>query len=188
MSNIYQTHKPTESGGGLYLKVADGDTVKVRFASEPAIYDNEYEGKITTRYAWVVWNVELKVAQVLAQSGTFYKNLANIASDTDYGDPTGYDIKIKREGEMLETKYHLTPGRENYELGAEALAKVKEIDLLETLSKSPGASKISWLSEWDVDQTPKESGFEKAKAQFGKPDVAIEDISDEPIDLSEIPF
>jgi len=35
--------------------------------------------------------------------------LVKFAADEEYGDPTGYDIKIGRKGEMLLTKYSFTP-------------------------------------------------------------------------------
>ena len=53
---------------------------------------------------------------------------------------------------------------------------------------SADADLAELLGSLPTDSPPKISGYEKAKAQFGKPDVAIEDISDEPISLQDIPF
>lgn len=223
--SIYDTHKPVAGdGGGLYLKLKDGETVKLRIASEPAIFETEAERDdpdnpgqkktvITTRYGWLVWNQETKTAQIMQQSATFFKNLAALAQDEEWGDPTGYDIKISREGTELDTKYSIVPSANREPLDSEAREVLKNIDLLEKLKASPFSQRVMWLSEYDqqaasaptehsqdVDDL-KKAGTAKKEASGGsllskgapaktpaKPDVVIDDIGDEPINLDDIPF
>lgn len=200
MSSVYTDHQPKDSGGGLYLRLKDGETGRLRIASEPVIYDSEYKEKISTKYAWVVWNIELKTAQVFQQSATFFKNLANYAKDSEYGDPTEYDIKVTREGSDTDTIYHITPGRNSYKLDDDALEAVKKIDLVDAVSKGQGVSNVYWLGDFisaEEQSQDTTSGYDKAKAtakSLKKDDVkeeddtVIEDISEEPINLDDIPF
>ena len=50
--------------------------------------------------------------------------LIDLVQDEDWGDPTGYDIRIKKEGEKLSTKYSLTPSNKS-PIGAEVIAAVE---------------------------------------------------------------
>jgi hypothetical protein len=163
--SIYQTYvPPTQSGG--FLKIEDGKTVILRIASEPVIFQSEYKGNLTTRYAWVVYNMAEDAAQIFSQSARFFSNLAVYAKDDEYGDPTTYNIKVTRNGTDTNT------------------------------------SNVFWLNDFAKGNTPKQetSGYEKAKAVANnlknkqEEPAGIEfpvndmDYSDEPIDLSEIPF
>lgn len=219
--SIYDTHKPAAGdGGGLYLKIADGETVKLRFASEPAIFESEAERDdpenpgqkrtvLTTRYGWLVFNQETKQPQILQQSATFFKNLAALAQDEEWGDPQGYDIKITRKGTELETKYTIVPSTNRDPLDNEARDALKAVDLLEKLKASPFSQRVMWLSDYDrMAAEPgnsahsqdvadlKAAGDAKKEADApaapskppAKPDVVIEDIGDEPINLDDIPF
>lgn len=207
---IYDQHQPKSEGGGLYLKLDDGETVRLRIASEPVIYENVYTqpdgtDKITTRYAWLVWNTEAATPHVLQQSATFYRNIANFASDPDYGDPTLYDIKVKREGTGTDTIYHITPSPKPYELPDEAKEELAKLDLLELVKKGRGVQRPMWLTDFIKQQglTPEaedrdaydQSGYKAAKAKAEEikkkktadsdnPELALE----EPVNLDDIPF
>lgn len=187
MSNIYATHKPEQGSGGLYLKITDGQTVKIRIASEPAIFENESQPdengntRISTRYGWLVWNQDEQTPQIIQQSATFFKNLAVLAQDEEYGDPTGYDIKIKRVGQGLETTYTITPSANREPLGASAKKELAAIDLIEKLKASPYAQHVMWLTEADNPKT-------KPEEPASKPDKVTEDLGGEPINLDNIPF
>jgi hypothetical protein len=50
---------------------------------------------------------EFKILQITQR--TLMDQLFKYMSDEDYGDPTGYDIKIGKTGEGKETKYTLVP-------------------------------------------------------------------------------
>src|SRR5687768_13396516 len=103
--SIYQQHQPKAEGGNLFLKLEDGETRRLRIASEPVIFESEYLDKLSTRYAWLVWDTEKGTPHVFQQSATFYRSIANLASDEDYGDPQNYDIKVTRQGTGTDTTY-----------------------------------------------------------------------------------
>jgi hypothetical protein len=187
MASVYSTHVPDSGSGGSYLKIKDGQKVKVRFASEPAIFQSESKPdehgntRLSTRYGWLIWNQDEQVAQTFEQSATFFKNLAVLAQDEEWGDPMGYDINITRKGEMLETTYTLTPSANREPLSKAAKDELASIDLIAALSASPYAQNVMWLSEFGKPN-------KQAEAAIAKPDTVIEDIGDEPINLDDIPF
>lgn len=206
--SVYDTHKPAAGeGGGLYLKIKDGETVKLRIVSEPAIFETEGErdGKTTlnTRYGWIVFNQDTKAAQILQQSATFFKSIAVLAQDEEWGDPLSYDIKVSRQGSGFnDTTYTVMPSANRESLDPEVKDAVKKIDLLEMLKKSPFSQRVMWLSEFDdqIDQTSNDHTEEvkhlkaagQAKKATAKPaiegEVVIEDLGDQEMDLNDIPF
>lgn len=182
--SVYDDYKlPTQSGG--LLKIDDGQTVRLRIVSEPAVYQNEYRGNLATRYAWVIWNVDEEAAQVFQQSATFYRKIANLAQDEDWGDPQTYGIKVKREGTDTDTVYHVTPAAAKNELTAEQKEEIGKIDLLAVLERLPSTSHVAWLADV-LDQ----SGNVKKSQIAGTKEVtsAQYEEDDKPVDLSEIPF
>lgn len=205
--SIYDTHRPQASeGGGLYLKIQDGETVKLRIASMPAIYEseNERDGRTTlsTRYGWVVWNQDAKAAQILQQSATFFRSIAALAQDEEWGDPMGYDIKVSRKGTELETKYTIVPSTNRDPLDREAQEAVDAIDLLDKLKVSQFNQRVMWLADFDkmsASGNDHSAGVEELKSAGAvkktsppktapEPDVVIEDIGDGEINLDDIPF
>lgn len=144
MPSIYQTYKPAGGSDGLFLRLADGDSVKLRIASEPAIYSQEFtnDGEVTvsTKFAWVVWNRNEKKAQVFSQGKSVYNQLADLVDE--WGEPTEFDCTVKRTGQMLETRYSVTPAPKSVDLTKEEQAECDKIDLL-------GAVKGQWLKDFD---------------------------------------
>lgn len=125
-NSIYQTHKP-DSGGGVYLKLKDGDKVKLRITSEPAI--SVYKEGDKPRYSWVVWNRGAKQAQVYTAGISVYSQIADLVDE--WGEPTSFDLTIKREGSgMQDTSYLVSPVRESAELTKDEQAEVDKIDLI----------------------------------------------------------
>jgi hypothetical protein len=122
----------------------------------------------STRYGWLVWNQDEQTAQIIQQSATFFKNLAVLAQDEEYGDPTGYDIKIKRVGQGLETTYTITPSANREPLGESAKKELAAIDLIEKLKASPYAQHVMWLAEAD---NPKKA----AEPEEKKKDTVIDE-------------
>lgn len=102
--SIYETHNPNK-GKGDYLKLKDGDRVKVRFVSAPAAitYDGE---KI--RYQWVVYNHNDNKAQVYEAGAQVFGQLADLYPE--WGEPTEFDVTISRTGSgQFDTSYTVTP-------------------------------------------------------------------------------
>jgi hypothetical protein len=147
--SIYTTYKPAGGSDGLYLKLQDGDSAKVRIASEPAIFTQEFnnEGEITlsTKFAWVVWNRADKKAQVFNGGKSIYNQIADLVEE--WGEPTTFDITVKRTGQMLETRYSVNPAPKSQDLTDEEQAACDKIDLLK-------ATKGHWLKDFKDGATP----------------------------------
>lgn len=179
--SIYKTYvPPTQSGG--FLKIDDGQTVVIRIASEPVIFNSEFKGKTSTRYAWAVYNHDEGIAQVFSQSGTFFKNLAVFANDDEYGDPTTYNIKVTRTGTGTDSSYTIVASPKKAPLTKEQQEAVEEIDIIKAIQSGPGVSNVFWLNDFAAGKTDS-LPVTQVKEVFEMP----EDL-DEPIDLSEIPF
>ena len=66
--------------------------------------------KIKHFWAFVVWNYKHSKIQILQiTQKTIMGGIQALVQDADWGNPDGYDIKITREGEGLETKYTVSP-------------------------------------------------------------------------------
>jgi hypothetical protein len=167
MSSIYQTHKPAGGGDNLFLKLKDGEQAKIRIFSEPAIYNQEFDGNVTTRYAWVVWNYGEKKAQVFSQGVSVFKQLSDLVEE--WGEPTEYDITIKRTGEMLETRYSVTPSPKSIGLSADDKKACAAVDLLSAVNGR-------WLKDFLEDKDNRDEI------------VPMPSDDDAPLDLNDIPF
>lgn len=180
MSSIYSQHKPSNSDD-LYLRLKDGDAIKMRIFSEPAIV--LYEEGQRPRYAWVVINHNSKKVQVYGAGISVYSQIANLAEE--WGEPTEFDIVVRRKGSgQFDTEYSVTPTKTPIAPTREQEAEAEKIDLL-------NATKGKWLADYEKDgQLPdpvKGDAPPTTSEKPLKPDVVIEDI-DEPIDLKSIPF
>lgn len=143
--SIYATYKAGGDGAGLYLKLADGDSVKLRIASEPAIFEQTFtdaEGvtTVSTRFAWIVWNRAEGKAQVFSGGKSIFNQIAELYEE--WGEPTGFDITIKRSGTMLETRYSVNPAPKSVDLTDAELGACAMVDLL-------GAVKGQWLKDFE---------------------------------------
>lgn len=191
--NIYKEHQPT-GGSGSYLRFEDSKTVRVRIVSEPAIFDSIYTSpggatSKSTKYAWLVFNVDDGEVQIMQLPKTGYLNVAAIAADDDYGDPAEnkYDLKITRTGQKQQTKYNVVPVSAKAELSEEDEAAIADIDLVERLDASPNTDCVCLVSDY-VDGNRPEPSDNKPTPTARKKDVVIEDIDDEPINLDDIPL
>ena len=155
MSFIPSDYKePVSSGSGKFLKIAKDQTSRVRILSATPVMGWEYwtaenkpkrlhemtetphdlrrdaDGKQEKpKFFWAVavWNQDSECVQIwtITQS-TIRKAIEAFCADPDYGDPSGYDLKVTRKGEKLDTEYTVIPGRavpfENHAAIAEASA------------------------------------------------------------------
>lgn len=191
MGNPYKDYQPPASEGGLFHKFEDGVTYVFRLASEAVVFNTEFvapngESNISTKYAWTAWNVAEKKAQVLQLPVTAYRQIAALATDDEYGDPTKYSLKITRTGTGVETKYSVVPSPNKTELkdlDPEAPAECSKIDLIDIQRKGKGNSQVMWLSEAAAG-TKQDTSHADTKAVQ---DVMMND-DQAPIDLSKIPF
>ncbi len=177
--NPYEEHQPT-GGSGSYLKFEDNKPVRVRIVSDPVIFDSLYEGRASTKYAFLVFNIDDKEVQIMQLPKGGFRSLQAIAADEDYGNPmeNSYDLKITRTGQKQQTKYNTVPVSAKYELGDDDKEMIDDIDLVERLSASPNSDRVAWLLDEVDGKRPKEA----------KKDLVIEDIDDEPINLDDLPM
>lgn len=140
--SIYSQYQPEGSSDGLYLRLKDGDNYKLRIMSEPVI--TVYKEGDRPRYAWIVYNHDLKKVQVYAAGVSVYSQLAALVED--WGPPQDFDVRIKREGSgMQDTSYLVTPVKNSTEPPKEAAAEAEKIDL-------PNATKGKWLETYVEDR------------------------------------
>lgn len=157
--SVYETHNPNK-GKGDYLKLKDGEKVKLRFASEPAIVT--YDGR-KIRYQWIVFNRNEKKAQVYEAGAQVFGQLASLFPE--WGDPTTFDVTISREGSgQFDTSYTVTPSPKSTDLTEDETTLVVAV-----AEKFPGA-KSKLLSEYEDD------GILPQKIMDKDDDVSEEDI------------
>jgi len=170
--DLYAKNKPASAGGEDFLKLQDGDSVRVRFLDLPVEFTTEYQdGSKGVRWAWPIYNFDEGKMMIFEAGKMIYNALNDLIQDEEYGDPSEYDVKVARTGKTQnDTRYTITPTRENKELpeGAEP------IDVYKVKSSSQYATNVHRLGE--------EPSAEKTT------DIVLDDIEDKPIDLSEIPF
>lgn len=134
---------------GIYAKFEEGKQYVIRIAGPTIIFNNEYNGQVSEKYGWKIWNDTDKVAQVMQMGVVVYRMIRTLAKDPDYGDPRDYSLKITRHGEKLETKYEITPSPKKIplaELDATAQSKLDALNDLEVVSKGKGVSNAEYLS------------------------------------------
>lgn len=124
------------SEGGNYLKIQDGETVKIRVltnsiqgyqyfrvapdgSSKPVRQEKPFDGipadskdrkdpKVFRAFAIYNYNTESVQIWVVNQI-TILNTLLKLYHDEDFGDPKGYDIKVSRTGKGNETRYTVMP-------------------------------------------------------------------------------
>lgn len=179
MNSIYKQYKP-ENSNDLYLRLKDGDNVKMRIHSQPVI--TLYKEGDRPRYAWVIINHDSGKAQVFGAGVSIYSQIALLVED--WGEVTEFDIKVSRKGSgMQDTEYSVIPVKNSTAPTKEQEAEADKIDLI-------NATKGKWLSEFVQDQIlpdPVLGGTSPVKPSQNAPDPVIEDM-DEQIDLKDIPF
>lgn len=172
VKSVYSNNKPVSSDG-LFLKIQPDTKVRVRILGIPAVFESRYEDpkthdvKISTKYAWPVYNHDEGKVQVFQGGAQVYNGLLALIEDDDWGDPANYDVTIGRAGSGTDTKYSVVGSPKSKDVPED----VEAPDVVAIQSKSPNNSKVRLLG-----QEPKQE------------DVVLEDIDDKPIDLSEIPF
>lgn len=140
------------SAPSRYFKLDDGKAAKVRIASDCFLYYDEYKGKISTRYAWVIWNFTEEMAQVWQASATVFKAIQALAVNDEWGDPMQYNLNVSREGTGKETKYAVTPSPNRNPLTVEAQEAVDNFNLFDAVEN---AIPLSQAAEGKEPATPK---------------------------------
>lgn len=143
--SIYTTYKPS-GDNDLYAKLLDGDKIRARIVSEPAI--SVYKQGDKPRYSWVIFTKEkngkpVNKPQVLTKGISVYNGVADLVED--WGNPDSFDVTIKRTGSGLsDTEYSVNPVKESNDLTKEQSAEVEKVDLLQAI-------KGKWLADYVED-------------------------------------
>ena len=134
MNNFLPKSYEVPVSGGKYMKLQQGDNQfrvlgsaiigwqywttdkkpvrsKTPFENAPvnAKLDN---GVFKPKHFWAfpVWNYKDNAVQILeVTQSTIQSSIKALVDDSDWGDPKGYDIKINRSGEVLDTEYTVNP-------------------------------------------------------------------------------
>lgn len=177
-------HEP-EINSGKYFKPVSGTAYSLKVCSEPVIFQNVFEDpvkgpQVSTKYAWIVYNQTDGLPQIFQLPPTGFLALKAIAQNPKWGDPTNgkYDISYTKTGEKKDTKHTLMPEPADGPLTPEQVAEAGEIDLVESIAAGKGAQSVMWLSEY-------ENGAAKTAP---RPRDHVTEVTDEPINLDDIPF
>lgn len=136
--SIYNTHKPNTNKD--YLKLKDGDKIKLRIFSEPAI--STYDGK-KLKYSWIVVNRETGAVQVYQAGVSVFSQIADLVDE--WGDPTEFDISIKRKGStQFDTEYTVNPVKDSGKSTKEQEEVADKLDLIEAIQGK-------WLADYEED-------------------------------------
>lgn len=179
MANIYQQHRPG-STNDLYIRLNDGDKLKGRVASEPAI--SVYSEGQKPRYSWVIFVREfngkpVNKPQILTKGISVYNGIADLTEE--WGAPQEFDVVIKRTGSGLnDTEYSVTPVKTSADLTKEEQAEVDKIDL-------PQAIKGKWLQDF-VDDGELPDPITAGK--FTDDIAPMPTDEDAPINIEDVPF
>jgi hypothetical protein len=181
--SIYDKYTPPAGNGGLFLKLNDGDVVRLRVIGDPIVYENKgkEDGKLTTRYSWPVYNFDEEKVQILSGGATIFNEIAAIAQDDDFPELSKQDIKIKRTGSgFSDTKYAVSAPPKGQELPED----LEQLDLVAIQSKSDFSLNVQTLEDRINGVKPADAG-DHVK---GKDNLPSDEDMDKPIDLDEIPF
>ena len=151
MSFIPEGYQEPTSSGGRYTKIEEGKKVKVRILGspiqgfekwtvepkpvrwrtieqEPPRGDWKPNEQAKLFWAMPVWNYisdQIELWQITQK--TIRQEIAALAQNEEWGDPTEYDLTIGRTGSGLETKYqvHPSPHRQTEDMILKAYANNK---------------------------------------------------------------
>jgi hypothetical protein len=170
---------------GLFVRLsADTSPRKMRILTTDPVVSNDKFGN--TRFAFIVWDYNESKARILNTTPGVAKQIQAIHQDEDFGaDIKKVDVKIVTTGSDLETRHVMTALPKSETLTNEQIKECQEIDLDE---KIENGQRMSFYN------SDNDSGYKNAKSIAqglgAKVDdeTVLEDISDEPIDINEIPF
>lgn len=127
---------PSSAGPYLRLKT-DGQKIRIRMVSDPIKFKKEYQGKVTDSFAAKVINktlaqdgkTVLKEVMGFGYGWLIYEKIADLCNDSDWGDPTRYDLEITRNGGSPSKFYSVIPKPPIVALSEEDKHLVAEADV-----------------------------------------------------------
>jgi hypothetical protein len=191
MSNPYKEYTPPASEGGLFFKFEDDKQYDLRLLTEPVVFNTFFKDKVSgeettsTKYAWLAWDSTEKAVKVVQLPVTGYQKVAAYAADDEWGDPTRYNLKMKRFKKANGFyDYDVVPSPNKTDVPEAVKEAAAPHDLKKLMEDSEYNSNVTWLSDAIGGGKKAEDHSAAHKAN----DVIMDVDSDEPIDLSSIPF
>lgn len=173
-------------GGGLFVS---DFPAKLRILTlDPMVYNSSYQGTVSTKYAFIVYNLDTDQVQILNKGPSFAKRFQEIHGDQDFGaNLREIDLKVTTNGKegTKEVRYTVTPIGSPKKLTQEQLKVVKEanVDLEAIIKKNnPGAIRLS-----EANAGTEIPDSEETSSSTADEEVTIEDLG-ETINLDDIPF
>jgi hypothetical protein len=129
--SIYDKEAP--SSGGAFIKFKGGDKVRLRMFGTPIEYTAKFKDqdpKIQFASLAIVPNKDTKEyeCKLFNFGWMIQKQLAALAKDSDWGDPTQYDVEVVAEGDGMDRKYQVVP-KPKKDLDSKAQAAIESCDL-----------------------------------------------------------
>ena len=131
-------------GGGRYLKIDDGDRVRVVLTDEPHVRtqyyskaDNAYYAEpgpgreLSRSFPVSVWNVDLGEAQILTMSKGLMSFMGEEADDECDGDTDNQIFEIKRKGTRAKTRWSV---KHKGEADAELKALLSDCEIYDVIA------------------------------------------------------
>lgn len=119
--------------GQEFWTVKDGKRKPIRRRMGEAISPSELmsDGNIKHFWAFPVWNYQAKKVQILELTQKTIMNSINaLVQSEDWGDPKSFDIVITREGDGMDTEYHVMPSpKKELDPGIVQMYKDMNVDL-----------------------------------------------------------
>ena len=109
--NIFRVLSSAITGYEYWTNESKPIRSKVPFENTPNIkvVDGKPQ-KVKHFWAFIVWNYATKNVEILELTqSTIMSAMTNLIADADWGSPKGYDIKVTRSGQGIETEYAVSP-------------------------------------------------------------------------------
>lgn len=151
---------------------------------DPIVFNSEFEDKktgevnVTTKFAFIVYNFTEEKAQILQATPLVAKKISEIHADPDFGENIrDVDIKISpTTGSNGFRQYDVQVLPKARTLTNEQIEEAKAIDLDAKIE----GDRMSFYNKADV--------ATRNSVEPAVPDVVVDDVGDQPINLDDIPF
>jgi len=124
MNFLPEDYQAPKNANQNYMKLQQGEN-RIRILTKPIIgweawsadnkpirfrLDEKYTKDAKHFWAFVIWNVIDQRIQIYQVTQATIRNaIEQLTKDNDWGSPFGYDIKIIKKGEKMDTEYTVNP-------------------------------------------------------------------------------
>lgn len=176
---------------GEQKPMADENAAALKEAQWAAIMGNP-DFNVTEVFSWKVIDRSDGKAKIFSSTPGVYKKFKAYATMDAWGDPKNYDIQITRTEDPGPGYYDVMALPDKSELTDAELEAVENLQQMNTLlpnARPSSSPQIDDLSDEFTKPAKSRVGAEKkAEEKPEEPDIVIDDIDDDPINLDDIPF